>query len=134
MYRSAQAEFTLIRVVEPIVEVGDESGDQTRIRLDRSLQGKVAAIRERHLAEATDYLEGVAGRLRARSQRVQVRVVTSRNPAEAILGDARDHGIDLVALATRGRGELTRLLLGSVADKVARGATTPVLVYRPTTK
>ena len=30
-----------------------------------------------------------------------------------------------------GRGGLKRLLLGSVADKVLRGATTPVLVYRP---
>ena len=30
-----------------------------------------------------------------------------------------------------GRGGLKRLLLGSVADKVLRGAATPVLVYRP---
>jgi len=39
------------------------------------------------------------------------------------------HGV--IALATHGRGGLTRALLGSVADKVVRGATMPVLVCRP---
>ena len=52
-------------------------------------------------------------------------------PATAILDDASTHGVDLIALATHGRGGLKRLLVGSVADKVVRGATTPVLVYRP---
>jgi nucleotide-binding universal stress UspA family protein len=41
------------------------------------------------------------------------------------------HGTDLIALATNGRGGLKRLILGSVADKVLRGADTPVLMYRP---
>lgn len=36
-----------------------------------------------------------------------------------------------MALATHGRGGLARLLLGSVADKVIRGASAPVLIYRP---
>jgi nucleotide-binding universal stress UspA family protein len=33
-----------------------------------------------------------------------------------------------------GQEPVKRLLLGSVADKVARGAATPVLVYRPVDK
>ena len=40
---------------------------------------------------------------------------------------------DLIALATRGRGGLARLFRGSVADRVIRGASVPVLVYRPDT-
>jgi nucleotide-binding universal stress UspA family protein len=38
----------------------------------------------------------------------------------------------LIALTTHGRRGLSRLLLGSVADKVVRGSTLPVLLYRPT--
>jgi hypothetical protein len=38
---------------------------------------------------------------------------------------------DTIALATHGRGGLRRRLLGSVADKVVRGTSAPVLVYRP---
>ena len=49
----------------------------------------------------------------------------------AILERASGLEVDLIAVATQGRGGLQRMLLGSVADKVIRGATTPVLVYRP---
>jgi nucleotide-binding universal stress UspA family protein len=65
---------------------------------------------------------------------MQTRVVSHDQPAAAILDDASAHGADLIALATQGRGGLKRLLLGSVADKVVRGAATPVLVYRPVDK
>lgn len=129
-----QAEITLLRVVDPVLEVGDESSGQGKIQFDRSLHAQVAGIRDRHQAEATRYLEEVANRLRSRLPRVQVRVVPASKPAAAILSDARDHGVDLIALATQGRGGLARLFLGSVADKVVRGATTPVLVYRPNNK
>ena len=53
------------------------------------------------------------------------------NPRRQSLTTLPLHGVDLIALATQGRGGLKRLLVGSVADKVLRGATTPVLVYRP---
>jgi nucleotide-binding universal stress UspA family protein len=39
--------------------------------------------------------------------------------------------VDLVVMATHGRGGLKRTLLGSTADKVIRSAHTPVLVRRP---
>ncbi len=59
------------------------------------------------------------------------RIVSHVRPAIAILDDASAHGVDLIALATHGRGGLKRVLIGSVADKVLRGAIAPVLVYRP---
>jgi nucleotide-binding universal stress UspA family protein len=37
----------------------------------------------------------------------------------------------LVAVATHGRGGVQRALVGSVADKLVRGAQVPVLVVRP---
>jgi nucleotide-binding universal stress UspA family protein len=81
--------------------------------------------------EAQAYLERLAGPLRERGLQVQTRVVVSRHPDEAILEEARTCGNGLIALATHGRGGISRLLLGSVADTLIRGATCPVLVYRP---
>src|SRR5690348_6989894 len=81
-------------------------------------------------ADAEAYLDRVAERLRAESLRPQTRVVLHDHPAEAILS-AQDTGIDLIAFTTRGHRALPWLFLGSTADKVLRGATTPVLVRRP---
>jgi nucleotide-binding universal stress UspA family protein len=76
-------------------------------------------------------LRQLAGVLRARSLRVTTRVVVAGNAAEGLLGAFQEDEYDLIALTTHGAGGLRRALLGSVADKVVRGATKPVLVLRP---
>ncbi len=50
------------------------------------------------------------------------------DPADAILEAARETEVDLLVLATHGRRGVTRALLGSVAEKIARHADRPVLV------
>jgi nucleotide-binding universal stress UspA family protein len=50
----------------------------------------------------------------------------------AILDVARSEGADLIALATRGSGGVTRLMMGSVATSIVQRATLPLLVVRPT--
>ncbi len=114
-----QAEYTLLRVVEPFLPPPHQLPGPLFDQLAR---------------EAQTYLDGVAGRLREQSLRVETRVVINRFAAAAILEEARVHTADLIALGTHGRGGLARLLLGSVADKVIRGAVTPVFVYRPLAK
>jgi nucleotide-binding universal stress UspA family protein len=47
--------------------------------------------------------------------------------ARAILDVARDRGFDLIVMGTHGRSGMAHLLLGSVAEKVVRDATCPVL-------
>lgn len=81
--------------------------------------------------EAQAYLDHVAGELRRSGATVATRVIVNLQAAPAILEAAAAEGADLIALATRGRGAVPRLVLGSVADKVVRGADTPVLVIRP---
>lgn len=49
-------------------------------------------------------------------------------PADVILREA--HDADLVAVGSRGRGELTSLLLGSVAHQVSNHGRCPVVVVR----
>ena len=51
-------------------------------------------------------------------------------PATEIVRDARDQGVDLVVVGTRGHTGLARLLLGSVAESVAIHAPWSVLVVR----
>jgi nucleotide-binding universal stress UspA family protein len=47
--------------------------------------------------------------------------------AAAILAVAQEEKADLIVMGTHGRRGLGRLLMGSVAEKVMRNASTPVL-------
>jgi nucleotide-binding universal stress UspA family protein len=53
-----------------------------------------------------------------------------RHVSEAILGDAKTFGADLIVMGTHGRRGLNRLLLGSDAARVLREAPVPVLLIR----
>lgn len=64
----------------------------------------------------------------ARGQ-VEASVVWGR-PFLDILRYAREKEIDLIVIATHGRGALASMLLGSVAEKVVRKAVCPVLTVR----
>jgi len=57
-------------------------------------------------------------------------VLLSAPVADAIVAFARDVGMDLVVLSSHGRSGLRRLVLGSVAETVARTAPCPVLIVR----
>jgi nucleotide-binding universal stress UspA family protein len=52
------------------------------------------------------------------------------NPAEEIITAAADGRFDAVLVGIRGMGAVKRFLIGSVADRVVRHATVPVLVVR----
>jgi nucleotide-binding universal stress UspA family protein len=119
----AQAEYTLLRAVEPFVLAGYAPLAQAS-RLDLKLT-------QEGLAEAQRYLDRVAERLRSAVRPSRTRALLTERPAVAILDEARRQDVDLIAMATHGRSGLARLLLGSVADKVLRGARVPVLMARP---
>jgi nucleotide-binding universal stress UspA family protein len=51
-------------------------------------------------------------------------------PFVEILRYARDHAVDLIVLGTHGRGAVEHLLMGSVAERVVRASTCPVLTVR----
>jgi nucleotide-binding universal stress UspA family protein len=121
-----QAKFTLLRVVTPAASAhnapaADSGGASPR---------QPPQVEEQRRAEAQSYLDRVAQRLQAQSLPAETRVVIHEHPAVAIL-DAHSHDIDLVAFTTRGHRALPWLFLGSTADKLLRGASTPVLVQRP---
>lgn len=55
----------------------------------------------------------------------------SGEPAEEIIRYAASHSIDLIVMGTHGRTGFSRVLLGSVVERVLRGAACPVLVVPP---
>jgi nucleotide-binding universal stress UspA family protein len=69
--------------------------------------------------------------LRARGLTVDGLVILESDAARTILSVADERAVRLIAMSTSGRGGLARLLVGSVTDKVVRGADHPVLVVRP---
>lgn len=80
---------------------------------------------------AAVYLDEVADQLERRGCRVSTTVVVSDSPAQAILDQGRPEATDCIAMATRGASGVRRLVLGSVTDKVVRGADVPVLALHP---
>jgi nucleotide-binding universal stress UspA family protein len=78
-------------------------------------------------AEATDYLKAAA---RLAGVNVET-VVRFGKPAEEIVKEAETFGADLIALAARSRGPLTRFILGSTSEQVCHRTGVPVMVYRP---
>jgi nucleotide-binding universal stress UspA family protein len=59
-------------------------------------------------------------------------VVRIGKPANEILGYLAEHReVELVAMATAGRGRVARFMTGSVTDKVVRAAPCPVLTLHP---
>jgi universal stress protein A len=61
-------------------------------------------------------------------------LVVSGDPAEQVLNTARRVGADLIVMGTHGRGMLRHLVLGSVAERVVRESTIPVLTAHTTTR
>lgn len=80
-----------------------------------------------------EYLAGVARAMAGINGSVVTTTMLDRRPADAICEAANDPDVDLVAMATHGRGGLSRLLLGSTGDEVVRHTNKPVLLFRPST-
>ena len=121
---AAGSRLTLLHVVEPIL--GVEAIPPYPLTLPEEY---LASIR----AESQGYLDEAAQRLRTQGIEVETKLAVRMGIAPAILDELEVAGADFIAMTTHGAGGLKRLILGSVADKVIRGATSPVLVVGPRT-
>ena len=120
------AHYMLARVVSPMVFTGYTPSAEG-VLADAAAAPEMPMLIE----EADRYLEETAAGLRARGLVVETQVIVETQPAPGLLEYAREKSADLVAMATHGRTGLSRLVLGSVADKVLRGTTAPILLIRP---
>jgi nucleotide-binding universal stress UspA family protein len=124
--RLVGARLTLVRVVQPVARSLATYGTPTLPQVQD--EERTSELMHR----AKDYLDGVAQTLRRELGKLELstEVVASDRTADAILERARSGGAEVIALSTRGRGA-SRLLVGSVADKVLRGFTGALLALGP---
>ena len=127
---SALAESALCKAMEL---AGDGTATLMLLRAAeaRSLPGvdpteaQVEVVRE-----AEEYLAGVTARLATQGMKNVETSVWYGPAASAIVDAARLRKADLIVMSTHGRSGMGRLILGSVAESVLRGTTTPILLLR----
>jgi nucleotide-binding universal stress UspA family protein len=98
-------------------------GAETYAAIVPEMQQEIENAAKKRLAEAVIDSDGSGPRTKAV-------VITSSSAAYAIDDYARDHGTDLIVMGTHGRGALAHLVMGSVAERVVRLASCPVLTVR----
>jgi nucleotide-binding universal stress UspA family protein len=128
------------QILPPIVSLaGVEGADITLLQVVRAQPPAPAEITnsgtawwEKDIKSAQNYLQRVSRQLRRRAGlRVKTDIVVSQSVPGAISDFAAREKIDLIAIATHGRGGLARMLRGSVADAVLHQANASMLVLRP---
>lgn len=80
---------------------------------------------------AQTYLAEQAEWIRRAGVPASIDLMIGDNVADVINRSAARHRADLIAIATRGRGGLARMMRGSVADKVVRTSRSSLLVFHP---
>jgi len=86
-------------------------------------------LREQRRA-AEERLARLRGALAKR--RIDAQTILATGPAhQEIIDAARSRGADLIVMSTHGRSGFSHLFIGSVAEKVVRAASCPVLTVRP---
>lgn len=86
--------------------------------------------------ERSDELAKALGRVAAplHGKAMVKEMVVVGHPADAIVQQAKDVGADIVVVGARGLGHVTRLLLGSVSERVLRHAECAVLIVKRRTR
>jgi nucleotide-binding universal stress UspA family protein len=111
------ARLVLLRVAETIPHApGVTAADLERVR-------------KQTIAWAQEYLERITEQVQEQGVQVESAIIEGR-PNIEITRFSEANSIDLIVLSSRGRSGFSRWLMGSVADRVVRGATVPVLLVR----
>lgn len=113
-------EYTLLRVVVPPI-----------VRPYRVPKAHPDYAEQERLTKlATEYLEAQVKGLGDRGIKADYGVIARQHVAEGISQYALENGLHGIAIATNARQGMPRLILGSVADKVLRSSSVPVMVIR----
>lgn len=119
--RTFQADLHVAHVMEHIFAL--QSGGEIAVTdLSPIVQDLESAARKQ--------LEASIGDDDRRELHARTALLSANNPAIGIVAHARDIEADVIVIGTHGRGALSKLLLGSVAERVVRIAPCPVLTVR----
>jgi len=124
LIKSGQAkQVVLVRVAESYDSLswGQASaymGDEEKKNFDVS-----------HQKVAREYLDDIASRLASGGAPVEKMVLAGR-ASEELSDYAKKNKVDLVVISTHGRSGVSRWVMGSVADRLLRSTSAPVLMVR----
>jgi nucleotide-binding universal stress UspA family protein len=90
----------------------------------------IADFERRNREAAKKHVASIARQAKKAGVAFESVVQTVRAPYEGIVEAARKRKCDLILMSSHGRRGVSRLMLGSVADKVIQLSKVPVLVYR----
>lgn len=113
------ARITLVRIVPYPYDAGAMGGG---VVMD---YGDLLAAAE---SEGREYLTALSARLEGSVPRVDTELLVSPSPATSILEIAERRAAHVIVVASHARKGLSRLVLGSMTDKLVRGAERSVLV------
>ena len=109
------SKVTLIHVFDRQAFIPPQAVLEPASALDESARkAKLGELGERYLSDVD----------------VELAVLEDHAPAKAICGYAAQHDVDLIVVGSHGRGGMEHWLIGSVAERVVRHATTNVYVVR----
>jgi len=113
--RANGSKVTLIHISDPQAFVPPQAVLESPSKTNETAhRDELAKLRDQHLADAE----------------VDITVLADHAPAKAICDYAEKHGVDLIVVGSHGRGGMERWLIGSVAERVVRHATSNVYVVR----
>lgn len=111
---------TLLHVVVPIIEPG----------IGFTFPISMKSINDELLAEAWNKMNALVERYAATSPGCQG-VVLDGDTVDAIVNYVRDNLGDLLIIGTHGYRGIHKIMLGSVADRVLKRVSCPILLYNP---
>ena len=111
--------ITLIRIVTPLRLYG---GIETHIS-----PGERQHLEADSIEVATQYLEEHARKLREKGAFVETKVLFGKI-TEELIEYVTDNEVDLVVIATHGRSGVSKLFLGSTAERILHASPVPVLM------
>ena len=118
--QATKAEIILFQVVQnPIRSVPIAAGKKEETNATQEAIDKADA-----------YLQKVASPLKAKGIKVRCDIAVGE-PTPAILKKAHKENVDLIVMSTHYEGELYKLVVGSIAEKVLLGTKRPVLLAKP---
>lgn len=110
--KAHDATVLVVHAIEPDVEFASEEGRQ---KYEKTLEKRAVKLMQEAEDGGVDTQFGLA----------------DGQPWEVMSQLAEEHEVDLIVIGSRGLNPFDRILLGSVADRVIRHASTPVLTIHP---
>jgi nucleotide-binding universal stress UspA family protein len=120
--RAMRAKLTLMRVVDPVASDWGERGQMGR-------GDSTVAMNSVFAEQAETYLDACADTARAHGIEVST-LLRQGQASKQIVDAAKDAGADAIAIATRSRRGINKLVFGSVAEEVLHRSNLPVLLVR----